>query len=450
MNQLNEELNQIDTSEKILTKGVDNQEISESPIITQENIQNSGAGEFNFKNTEEFGTVSTYFNLINALVGAGIVSVPATFKDCGVGIATFLMICCIWLHQFSCEVVFKVQKKLGVSSLDEIAAKLFGLIGSNVISVLIIIYCVSADVAYLIIASNQIKSWLKLAGLNVETHLSWCLIVFIYSVFIPAAITCARNVKFLTKMAVPSVCSVVFYAISIVIKSCIYLNKNGISKSAVGFDFNFGIFTSFGIYFLTFTLSMVMLPIMEPYRNDVYSRIIVVGYALITCGLIVYIPSFFGYLMYGEDSKSDFLSSFSDNDILIIFVRIGMFVSVTASYPAVSLTIFSTLGHIFFKQSIPSQMKTWQRFTIISIVNLVNILLAMFLPDIRPVLGIGGSMGGCIVGYMFPSVCRLVLWEGKIDRWYVFHALYVVFGLFSAGICTYSSISEAVKYFKSK
>lgn len=418
---------------------------------TQELKENEGE-EVQENTIKRIGRTSTFFNLINTVVGAGIVSVPATFTATGVGPTSLLLVLSCFLCFLASIILVGLQNDLHCKGVNEIAFRVLGKWGMNAVSVGLIIFCFSCTISYLIIGGNQIKSWLTLAGLNMEADWKWAIVLIIYLCVIPGAMTFPRHLDCLSHMAVPSVLGCVLFVVSLIIKGCILLPKDNYpAASAKGIDMNMDIFTSFGVHALTFNLQIVMSPIITPYNPSVQKRSRILGYTFFATFFIVSVPGLIGYLLFGSETKSDILESFAPDDILFIFVRIGLFISVSASYPAIVLSIVGSIGQMLWNEEIPETMLTRHRLILIPIVNIVNVLLAILLPDIKPILGVGGSLGGCLVGFAFPSLCRLMTRKASLlTVTNILHIVMCVFGIAAACICTYTSVESAIDTFSNK
>jgi hypothetical protein len=104
---------------------------------------------------------------------------------------------------------------------------------------------------------------------------------------------------------------------------------------------------------------------------------------------------------------------------------------------------------MLFGQNLAENLSVRQRAILLPIVNIVCVGLAMFLKDIQAVLGIGGALGGCLVVFAFPSLCRLwVATEPRTSPKMIGHIALVVFGVTSAAICCYYSVLDAVASFR--
>ena len=420
--------------------------IERNPEIIGNSIELNNLEEEDQPQIKRIGRMETLFNLVNAMIGAGIVSVPSTFKATGVGPTIILLLLSSFLCYYSGVIMLGLQNDIKYSSLNELAKKLFGNFGQNLMTIFIVIYAFSCTIAYLIIGSNQLVSYLSLFGIKITNKTSWAITVLIYQVLLPGLMTIPRSLKCLTKFAIPSVLGVILYLIVMIVKGFQLLPKEGYpSPTAVGSKIDFSIFTSFGVHALTFSLPVIMLPIFSSYNPNVKKRVFILGITFIGSWFIVSIPAVIGYLLYGQNTNSDILSSFPNNDFMMMIVRLGMFISVSVSYPAVTMSITGSLGQVFFNQNIPELFTNKQRLILLPIVNLANYIIAVFFPDIKSILGIGGAIGGCLAGFAFPSLCRIVTRTTSLfTLTNIGHLLFIIFGVVMSFLSTWSSIKDAI------
>ncbi|OHT01957.1 Transmembrane amino acid transporter protein [Tritrichomonas foetus] len=417
---------------------------SEATNKTTESTSEVGKKEITLHRVRRF---PTFVNLINALVGAGIVGVPATFKHSGLGPTIFLLILSCFLCYMCSNIIINLQYELKIKGLDELAFVCFKKPGEIIISILCMIFSLSCTVSYLIIGAAKIADWCTLGNFDVSGTWSYRILTLVYALVFPVALTIPRHLSFLSKFSYVSLVSIGFYAIAILIKSIIELSKpNSLPESVIGYNINSGIFSAFSVHALTFSLSIVMMPVIAPYNPIPRKRHFILGVTYLFSWFVVAIPGAFAYLTKGSDTASDMLSSYPKDDILIIVVQAFMLCNVSISYPVVIQSLVGSLGQLIFKQNLPELMTLKQRLILIPIIDAVNIIIAMFLTDIQPVLGIGGSLGGCIVVFTFPSACRLRITKDKLyTPRNIGHIILVIFGLAFACVCTYYTVLDAIK-----
>ena len=333
------------------------------------------------------GRFGTFLNLTNNVLGAGIISVPSTFKFSGVGPTIILLLLSSFLNFFGATVYIRLQYKTKAKGLDTMVENSFGKVGLMTNGVLLTIFSFSCTVTYLIVGAQSVQSFGNLAGMKLNSDWKWYLIVLVYSCIV-VPLTFPRKLTALSKIASASFFSVLLYFFVITIKSIIALNKDGLGPEVVGFKFNEGILTAFSVHVLTFALPIVVLPITSAYNPSPKKRITVLGWALMFCFTMVLIPSLLAYSFKGKDVESNILQSFGDDDVAILIVRIAMLVCVTCSYPSFISTMMATLGKMAFGQNIPEYLTFTQRAILLSCLNAANIVVAMFFRNITTVLSI--------------------------------------------------------------
>ena len=389
---------------------------------------------------------STVMNLLNSLVGAEILSISHSMRYCGLYVSIGLMTTIAILSYVATIMTVKLQNSIKAESLHDLAVNILGNKGSMCLSVLTLLFTYSCCVAYLIIGGDNIKSWFSLLH-HTEWNDGWRrkIVMLIYSIILPAALTIPKQMTFLSMFSTFSIfCLAVFVGV-IVYKGIVLLPKQGISVEAKAYGLNFGFFNALAIYSLMFALPAIILPILKPTHPSLHRRFKIIGTAFSVCYLFVLIPGVIGYLIFGNTAADILLSSFDDKDILIQCIRIAFFIVVTASYPVIALSITADLSALFFHVNVPNNLPTKQRVIVLLVANIPPIIIAMVCPSISPVLAIGGALGGCLTNFFFPAI----MWAkfSKKPRFHISNILcyfFAFFGLASAAIATYRAFIVAL------
>ena len=166
-------------------------------------------------------------------------------------------------------------------------------------------------------------------------------------------------------------------------------------------------------------------------------------------GFIFYvIPGITGYCLFGDDAKDVVLDNFGSKDVAIIIVRVGFFIVVTCSYPAIALSLMESWGGLIFRDSNQAQMATWKRIILIILTSIIPLAFALFLPRVGPALSIGGAFGGCLVDFFFPAIMWIKMSKKKLYHWQnILCIIFAIFGLVSCAISTYCAILDAIDAF---
>ena len=269
--------------------------------------------------------------------------------------------------------------------------------------------------------------------------------MLIYALILPVALTLPKKMGFLSMFSTFSIFCLIVFVVVLIWKCSVLLSTNGINPTAKTFDMNLHFFNALAIYSLMFALPAIVLPIVKHANPRIKARYRIIGTSFFTCFLFVLIPGVMGYLTFGAHTDDIILNNFPNVDIVIQIVRVSFFIVVTASYPVIALSISSDLSALIFKVFDPVQLPFKKRVIILLITNIPPVFIAMVCPSIKPVLSIGGALGGCLTNYLFPSL----LWIKNSShnmRYFknIFCIFLAAFGLISATIATYQAFVVAL------
>ena len=392
---------------------------------------------------------ATSMNLLNTLMGAGVLGIADSFRFCGFLPSYLMMLIIAILSYIATQMIVSLQLKKQAHSFDELTERALGKIGAGIYSVAATLFCLSAMVVFLIISGSTVQSWLKFAGLDIpDGTWSYRLLVLIYSLVLPVALTIPKNMHFLSYFSTFSIFCLFLFVAVIIVKGAQMLPPQGIHNTCELGQLGSGIFNALAIYSLTFALAAVVMPVIAPSEPSINKRAPTVGATFFMCFMCVSVTGVIGYLIFGTTVKPVLLESFPPDDILTIIVRAAFFVVVNASYPVVSLTVASSYSRAIFKQNSALLLNGWRRALVLFLVSVVPVVIAMFLPNIRPALSIGGALGGCLSNFIFPSLIWIRLSDKPIKHWTnILCILLCIFGIVCAVISTYESIVDAIKQF---
>lgn len=440
--------------EEIYTNDEENNFIDKNPnedSTINHNEDSSKLSDTVIGKTNLFGTV---LNLLNSNLGAGILGVPNTFVNTGILFSLILLLIMAFLSLVATDLLLFLQQETGSIGLGELTQDILGHIGSRVLTLLNLIFSKTALVAYLVLAADMLTSFFELGGLDV-TPLGWrALMVLIYALLLPIALSFPRNLAFLRYFSGTTVFCIFFFCIAMLYKMSDFIIKNEhkINKTCTLAKVDITLFASLSIYSLTFSFPSVILTVIRSYVNDFKKRANASLIALIICVFFVVLPGLTGYLIFGDATDPNILKNFEADDVLIIICRAAFFIIVTCAYPMVTQTSQSMWSSLIFSDDSPSTLPTKKRVLILFLTNSIPLLIAMFLPSVKPALSIGGALGGCLVDFVFPCILYLKLHYGERPLYYwknVLLIIFAIFGVVAAVIATYQAIVDAIDAFSS-
>jgi len=110
-------------------------------------------------------------NLLNTLVGAEILGIANSMTLCGLNLSVVLMVITALLSYAATIIVIRLQNRTSAESINDLAAKLLGIWGGNLLSIMTLTFTYSCQVAYLVIGSETIESWLKIWHMDIDKRL---------------------------------------------------------------------------------------------------------------------------------------------------------------------------------------------------------------------------------------------------------------------------------------
>ena len=178
--------------------------------ISSSNSDNEEGKDEEMTPVKELPFFNTLMNLLNCLLGAGILSVPNSFNSAGITISIFLILLIAVLSYIASMINIKLNAKYECQGFDELVEKLMGKAGSISYSIIVLFFNFASMLAYLIIGGDTITSWLSFAGVDIN-HFSYRLVmILIYSLIIPIPLMIPKNLFFLSLFSTASIFMVIF------------------------------------------------------------------------------------------------------------------------------------------------------------------------------------------------------------------------------------------------
>ena len=405
----------------------------------------------------QHGTVrrfATIMNLVNSVLGAGILGVPNSMHNCGVLVGSILLLIVAIMTHFGSVLTLKLQYRTKAEGFDELAGITLGKFGMIVLPITVFLFSYSCMVTYLVVACDSIVSWFEMGGIMLQQmgNYKWyrALIVFVNSIVVPIPLCFPRSIKFLSYFSFITVICIFFYFIAMVVKSIQVLPGSSLENTVIAKG-GMSLFSAISVYALAFCLPTVILPLVHDYNKNVSKRINVTSWAMALCTFLILVPNILAYLCIiglGTEIKSNVLLSFASDDYLVFAVRIGFYLVVSFSFPVIGQSVMSSWSQIIFKKNDHAELDNKRRILVLLLTIVIPLVIAMFLSNIQPALSIGGAAGGAIDSFVFPPVMWVALSKRpKTSLKNVLMLIYAAFGFVVSVICIYQAFVDAITEF---
>ncbi|KAK8950071.1 hypothetical protein KSP40_PGU020428 [Platanthera guangdongensis] len=423
--------------------------------------------EFDEFNGASFG--GAVFNISTTIVGAGIMSLPATMKVLGLVPGLIVIVFFAFLTEASIELLVRFSRAGKSVSYGAVMGDSFGNVGRIVLQLCVVVNNIGVMIVYMIIIgdvlsgtsssgvhhSGLLEGWF---GEHWLTGRFFVLLVTTLGVFAPLA-----SFKRIDSLRYTSTLSVALAVVFVVITAGIAVVKllNGsismpkLFPEIPNLASVWNLFTAVPILVTAFICHFNVHSI-ENELDDSSKIKPIVRTALTLCSTVYITTSFFGYLLFGESTLHDVLANF-DADLGIPYsailndvVRVSYAVHLMLVFPMVFHALRINLDGLLFPNAGPLSTDNC-RFSAIT-VALISVIFfaANFIPSIWDAFQFTGATAAVCIAYIFPASMALRDPHGIATlRDKLVSVLMIVLAVLSNGVAIYSDASSLFNNIKS-
>ncbi|KAK8535947.1 hypothetical protein V6N13_104559 [Hibiscus sabdariffa] len=371
------------------------------------------------KHTSVSGAV---FNVSTTIIGAGIMSIPATLKVLGVVPAFLLIVIIAWLAGISVEFLMRYTHAGKSTTYAGLMKESFGRVGSFLVQLCVVMNNLGCLIIYLIIigdvlSGNQPEGSVHLGVLQEWFGVHWwnsrAFSILFIVVFIMLPLVLYRRVEALGfSSAIAVFLAVLFVAISSVMAiTALFEGKTERPRLLPYLDNRasfFDLFTAVPVIVTAFTFHFNVHPIgLEMDKTSDMMK--AVRISLILCGAIYFTVGISGYLLFGESIMPDILVNFDQNSgsalgsVLNDIVRLSYALHLMLVFPLLNFSLRANVDEFLFP-SRPILAKDNVRFMSLTLTLLaISYLAAIAIPNIWYFFQFMGSTSAVSLAFVFPG-----------------------------------------------
>ncbi|XP_023402001.1 solute carrier family 38 member 6 isoform X5 [Loxodonta africana] len=358
-----------------------------SPLLSNElHRQGSPGVSFGF----------SVFNLMNAIMGSGILGLAFVMANTGILGFSFLLLIVALLASYSVHLLLSMCVQTAMSSY------------------LLIIRTELPAAFSEFLAGDYSGSWY----LNGQTLLTIICIAIVF----PLALL--PKIGFLGYTSSLSFFFMVFFALVVIIKKWFipcplplnfteeYFQISNATDDCKPKLFHFSKESAYAIPTMAFSFlcHTSILPIYCELQSPSKKRMQnVTNTAIALSFLIYFISALFGYLTFYDKVESELLQGYSKylpHDLIVMTVKLCILFAVLLTVPLIHFPARKALMMVFFS-NFPF---SWIRHCLVTLaLNIIIVLLAIYVPDIRNVFGVVGSSTSTCLIFVFPGLFYLKL-----------------------------------------
>ncbi|ONK79379.1 uncharacterized protein A4U43_C01F5760 [Asparagus officinalis] len=430
-----------------------------APLLPTKQEVGEGFSEFN---GASFG--GAVFNLSTTIVGAGIMSLPATMKVLGLVPGILMIVFMAFLTESSIEMLMRFSRAGKTVSYGGVMGDAFGRIGKMLLQICVVVNNVGVMVVYLIIIGDV------LSGTNSEgIHHSGVLegwfgehwwngrfiVLLLTTLFVFSPLACFKRVDSLKYTSALSVALAVVFVIVTAGIAVTKLVNGSISMPKLFPDIPdlasvWSLFTVVPILVTAYICHYNVHTIDNELEDSSQIKPIVQA-SLLLCSIVYIATSFFGFLLFGESTLHDVLANFDANlgipysSLFNDIVRVSYAFHLMLVFPIIFHALRLNLDNLLFPTARALSSDNL-RFSSITVALLSVIFLAAnFIPSIWDAFQFTGATAAVCIGFIFPAAITLRDSHGIATRWdKILSVFMIVLAVLSNAVAIYS---DAVSLF---
>ncbi|KAJ8542054.1 hypothetical protein K7X08_016920 [Anisodus acutangulus] len=362
------------------------------------------------------------FNVSTSIIGAGIMSVPATLKVLGVIPAFVLIVLIALLVDISVDFMLRFTYAGESKTYAALMNESFGKIGSVAVQISVMITNLGCLIMYLIIIGDVLSGQGEHLGVLQEWFgIHWWnsrnfAILFIV-LFVMLPLVLYRRIESLwLSSALAVLLAIVFVVICSVMAITEILKGKTVSPRMLpqmdnGTSF-FNLFTAVPVIVTAFTFHFNVHPIgTELGKPAAMSSAVKIS--LVLCAAIYFSIGIFGYLLFGDSIMPDILVNFDKSSgtsaissLLNDIVRLSYAFHLMLVFPLLNFSLRANIDELVFPKK-PFLATDTKRFVPLSLVLLAfSYVAAIFIPSIWYIFQFMGSTAGVCIAFIFPgAIC---------------------------------------------
>lgn len=359
------------------------------------------------------GLVASSFTLASSTLGAGILGLPAAFNSMGLVTSLLVLMVVTVLTIFSLWLLARCADATGLRTYSDICRALLGRWPAYAAAIFMLGFCIGGGVSYIISIGDLLTPIFDDDAVPAVLRTKWGnrLITILIWLLCILPLCLPKNIDSLRHTSIIGVTMVVFFIACVIHDSSSYMQKHGWRSDVALFNSGNGAIEGLGTVMFA---CLVQINAFEVYfemdqpspRRMVRNSAVAMG----VCGLLYVFAGVFGYARFGPSVRSSILLMYQPRDAPQFWVAyFGLVVKICVAFALHQLPVRDAFYH-FFRWDV-YRMPWWRNALICGLISTGVLIVGLFVPNIKIVLGLVGSLCGGFIGFIFPSL--MIMYAGQ-------------------------------------
>ncbi|XP_057537905.1 amino acid transporter AVT6C-like isoform X1 [Amaranthus tricolor] len=405
---------------------------------------------------------SAIFNISTTMIGAGIMSIPATFKVLGIFPALIIILVIALIGDITGEFMLRYTHSGRSTTYGGLMGESFGKLGSLALQICIIITSFGCLIIYLIIIGDVLsgtesgdaihtgllQEWF---GFYWWTSRAFAILLVVLLVILPLVLF--RRVD---SLRYTSLLAILLAAVFIVISSFMAIKALFEGKTQnlrLMPDFSdkgviHSLFTTIPVFVTAFGFQVNVHPIRAELGEPSDMRL-AIRISLLICAVFYFSIGFFGYLLFGDSVNADMLVNFDQisHDTVIasvinVIVRLSYAFHLMLVFPMLNYCLRANINELIYPGKLDLAEDKTRFMCLTAILLILAYVVAIAIPSIWCCFQILGSTTIICLMLIFPSMIVLRDIHGISSVWEkVVAVMLIIAALFASIIAMYTNLS---------
>lgn len=382
-----------------------------------------------FSEGRKVAWTGSVLNLLNTIMGSGLLSLPYILRNTGIAVFISLMVIMGFLVCYSLLLLVQAALITNSTSYAELGYKAFGAAGKRLVCIFQLGQAFGSMCTYMVVVRELGPDLMRrLFGI---TSGLWANKEFLCALQIACISLPLAHLKSMSLLAMSSSVSImILYSFGIMVvaykfyltDACIPDMEKGITCQPRLVNLDLQTFLAVPTITFSFLCHAAALPVFaELQRADVRGRTYrgparmfsVVKTAIFLASLVYFCVSIFGYLTFYDTTRNDILQSYTDNtakdDWVIVFMSMALMISFDLSVPSIHFPFRKVLNEVLnLKQEVSLGMHMFLTCSVIGIA----LVLALAVPFITTVMSVFGATTSVSLVFLLPTSIYVKLERG--------------------------------------
>ncbi|KAJ2082779.1 hypothetical protein H4R24_001303 [Coemansia sp. RSA 988] len=392
--------------------------------------------------------ISSFFNLTNAIVGAGLIGLPYATRQSGIIIGPILVVVVAWLVDWTLRVLALNSKLSGQQSYQGLVEYCFGRTGLLANSFFQGAMAGGGMASFIVVVGDTLPHVLNalMPGISESGFgrvvFSRRFVVAFFVICMAYPLSLYRDVGKLGKTSAFAVVAMCAIITSVVIEGpridpTLHADPGTPVQLA-----NTGVFQAIGIITFAFVCHhnsfMIYGSLRKPTLNR-YFEVIHISTAIST--IVSLIIAIVGYLYFRDKTQGNILNNFPQENLLINIARFLFALNMIATFPMETLVAREVIDQLFFRDK---EFSMRRHVLITTALCAGSLIVGETVCDLGILLELTGGMSASFLAFILPPACYIQLSNGPRFTWKTFpHWLCICFGFTVMILSTVLSIRHA-------